>query len=218
MSISVLPFPQDGWRSDHYAGEGLYGDHGKVEYGQYGSTGGSGDDGGDWESYGKVTLAVAFAMLLANCEKATDVYGKILGRQNDATELILNKMDKISNAKAELVKLLAEFPVPKDEKDQNPALSDLGDKVDPETVASLNRFLSLLNMSPISMSSKKSDLESLQTRLTGENETQSGKQGMQSTKTNFYLGKLTANETMSTNVVKAQSSMEMSVARNSGTL
>lgn len=204
MSVSVLGPARDT----------LVGSYGS---GRYGETGGYGGSSGSYES-GAMSYAVAFAKLLENCGKATEVYGKILGRQNDTTETILNKMEKISNAKAELVKLIAAFPVPKDDTDKDPTLSSLGDKLDRKALGNLNQILGELNMDPVCDSCHKSDLDSLQTRLTGAGERLSGEQGMQSTKTNFYLGKITANETMSTNVVKAEGSLEMTFARNTGQL
>jgi hypothetical protein len=170
-----------------------------------------GGSGSKHMSYGET-----FAKLFELFAEITDVYGGILQTQNENAEMMLGKMEKISNAKAALVKLLAAFPVPKDGDPQDPRLSELKDGYDHEALDTLKNNLKSLNMGELDAGATKSDLESLQTRLTGQGETLAGKQGMQSAKTNFYLGKIQANETANTNVIKAQGSLEMSFARNSG--
>jgi hypothetical protein len=164
----------------------------------------------------RISYGETFAKLFELFTEITDVYGGILQTQNENAEMMLGKMEKISDAKAALVKLLSAFPVPKDGDPQNPKLSELKDGYDGAAFDTLKQNLKSLNMGGLDASATKADLESLQTKLTGQGETLAGKQGMQSAKTNFYLGKIQANETASTNVIKAQGSLEMTFARNSG--
>jgi hypothetical protein len=177
----------------------------QLDGGSYGGIG-AGYVGQDWASQ--------FAQAQGIIEQYSQECGRAVSQQNGETEQIIGKMRQLTDAKAALVELLGKFGVPGDKDDKDPPLS--GQSGYEDALKSLNDSLAALKMDPIDNTIKKSELESLQARLNGENEACSGRQGILSSRLNGWLNKFQSCEQLLTNMVRLMGSIWNAYAKNAG--
>jgi hypothetical protein len=171
------------------------------------------DDGGlRTKTFGEIYAAV---MRLLKGQQG--LYGEMAEQATRTAEEQVKQIKRYTAAKSALTKLLGKLLPGKDEDNPNPKLADKITADDPAYKA-LNAALKDLGRPEIDLNWTKSDLEGLQADLSGGSDTLVTEQGMKSSEINQILGKFQASETMVSNIVKAQGSLEMTVARNSGPL
>ncbi|ANN76762.1 hypothetical protein [Bordetella flabilis] len=170
------------------------------------------DDGSRTRSFGEIYAAV---MRLLKVQQG--LYGAMAEQATRTAEEQVKQIKQYTAAKSALTKLLGKLLPGKDEDNPNPKLADKITAEDPAYKA-LNAALKELGRPEIDLNYTKSDLEGLQADLSGSSDALVTEQGMKSSEINQILGKFQASETMVSNIVKAQGSLEMTVARNSGPL
>jgi hypothetical protein len=170
------------------------------------------DDGSRTRSFGEIYAAV---MRLLKGQQG--LYGEMAEQATRTAEEQVKQIKRYTAAKSALTKLLGKLLPGKDEDNPNPKLADKITADDPAYKA-LNAALRELGRPEIDLNYTKSDLEGLQADLSGGSDALVTEQGMKSSEINQILGKFQASETMVSNIVKAQGSLEMTVARNSGPL
>jgi hypothetical protein len=170
------------------------------------------DDGSRIRSFGEI-----YAAVMRMLRGQQDLYGAMADQATRTAKEQVTQIKQYTAAKSALTKLLGKLLPGKDEDNPNPKLGDKITADDPSYKA-LNAALKELGRPEIDLNYTKSDLDGLQLDLSGGSDALVTEQGMKSSEINQILGKFQASETMVSNIVKAQGSLEMTVARNSGPL
>ncbi|WP_157664802.1 hypothetical protein [Bordetella genomosp. 9] len=163
--------------------------------------------------------ALAFASILATSEAVLRATSQAVLRQNQRVDEQVKKMNVYEDAKSAVANLLGKFS-PQAENDAK--LGDAEDKGGsiPDSLSKLNKALVDLGFTDDpnkwTKDNTKGDFEALRTTLDGKSQTLGTEQNLQSTRMNSMVGRMSADMTQQSNIVKAEGNLLMNVARNSG--
>ncbi|AOB32418.1 hypothetical protein AKI39_19370 [Bordetella sp. H567] len=180
--------------------------------------------------------AQAITAAMAMCNEISQSYGEWLVQNNKTSAQLIRKTRQNTELVAAVGDFLELFPIPSGKENNNPSLKELqeilkqraedrGDKdhksapaYEDEKLTKLNEMLKALGLVPMTENSKKSDFETLKTRLDGLRDEIAGFQTMTNTKQGMLVGNISQHQTQVQGLIKSSQSIGMGFARIVGSV
>ncbi|WP_143277467.1 hypothetical protein [Bordetella genomosp. 9] len=202
--------------------------------GGYGEIAGVGVGGGEYaaapgENWGKI-----IAEAIATNNEVTQSNGSSLNACNQESTRLIRRTRQINEARAEVGNFINLFPVQMGKEDNNPMLKDIqGILKDRESGAKKDEIekpyddkklevtsgmLAELGMTGLTGDSRKSEFETIRTKLDGYRDEVSSSQSMVASKQGLIIGNINQLQTGIQGLIKAAQSIAMGFARITGSV
>jgi uncharacterized phage infection (PIP) family protein YhgE len=198
-------------------------------YNGYGEIG-DGGRGGGYADVPSESWSKAIADAMATNNEVSQANGDSLSQCNKEAERLIKKTRQANELRAEVGNFIDLFPVPMGKEDNNPKLDDVQKILkerddsqdqpvyDPAKLDKLNKMLKDFGMTPMSGQSKKSDFETLKTKLDGMRDEVSSMQSMISSKQGLIVGNINQLQTGLQGLIKASQNIGMGFMRIVGSV